>query len=668
MEVAAGQLFFTASMGGTGRELWRTTGDYSSTRIVKDFTNSRNDGSSPRNFVTAGDFVYFTADDGFGEQLWVTNGTAGNAVRLTHSAYGLQSSLVEQLTPSGDLLYFVASDILGRRYLGVSDGTPEGTQGLAWPAGISDPQIHGLMAFGDGVIFTVRDAEQGLFLLQASEQQIDVVQNLGVSWSLPPQFWSSLAHNEPVVWQGHYYFLAYGALGTEIYRSDGTAEGTIPLRSIAPNMGYYAGSLTTTDSALYFIAGQDIPLSPAGLWRTDGTAEGTWHVPGAYAQKLIGVGDKLFFTRPTSWPSTYPLSLGVTDGTPTGTLTLATIHDEHGGSGSPHLKAVAFEGQLYFFGTATDSPHYSSSAALWKSDGTPAGTSASARIGSALPRRVDIAVVDGRILISDSPRVYTSDGTAEGTKVLSDMISIPASIYLLKDSIAALNGHYYFSGYDSTTSSEPFYLQYEVPATVVGRYLFYNQSKFDGNGAGLNDADDGAIAPDKTPYIAGSGIASMSNFSSYSRGINGVMIDIAGLPPAPNPAILTLDDFVFRVGTSNDLTTWTSAPAPVESRSATPRPRPTSPGSRCAGRTTPLPTPGWKSRCSPTDRTGLAEPDVFYFGSRVGDTGVWRSAAAAIDQRGRRTRGPPCTRRQTNRSRACLISIATAWSMRAATP
>ena len=65
-------------------------------------------------------------------------------------------------------------------------------------------------------------------------------------------------------------------------------------------------------------------------------------------------------------------------------------------------------------------------------------------------------------------------------------------------------------------------------AAVVGRFLFYDQSAFDGGLAGVNAADDAAIAPGKTPLLPTDGLATFSSVSSYSRGINGVMVDISG--------------------------------------------------------------------------------------------------------------------------------------------
>src|SRR5262249_39582136 len=101
--------------------------------------------------------------------------------------------------------------------------------------------------------------------------------------------------------------------------------------------------------------------------------------------------------------------------------------------------------------------------------------------------------------------------------------------------------------------------RYAVVATVSGRYVFYNDSFFDGNDpAAAGAADDAAIATDKSALLPGQ-TATGVNLTSYSNGINGVMIDIAGLA---NPAGLSKADFTFRAGIGGDPSTWSAAPEP----------------------------------------------------------------------------------------------------------
>ncbi len=96
-----------------------------------------------------------------------------------------------------------------------------------------------------------------------------------------------------------------------------------------------------------------------------------------------------------------------------------------------------------------------------------------------------------------------------------------------------------------------------VGAWVAGEQIFYNNSAFDANDPAPNPADDAAIATDKTPLLAGQ-TATFANYTSYSRGINGLMIDIAGLAGVPTAA-----DFKFRVGNNNASGNWEAAPAPL---------------------------------------------------------------------------------------------------------
>jgi hypothetical protein len=103
---------------------------------------------------------------------------------------------------------------------------------------------------------------------------------------------------------------------------------------------------------------------------------------------------------------------------------------------------------------------------------------------------------------------------------------------------------------------------YEFRPAVVARRTFYNNSYFDGDDPAANAADDDAIAPDKVALLPGQ-TATFANCTTYSRGINGIMVDIAGLadPAGLTPATLG-SYFTFRVGNDNDPDAWSLAPTP----------------------------------------------------------------------------------------------------------
>lgn len=104
-----GALFFAAA-GPTGNELWQTDGTAEGTSLVRDiFAGTTTNGSQPNDLTVVGDKLYFTADDGIhGPELWSFDGISSTLV--ADIAIGSSGSAPEQLTAVGDVLYFVADD------------------------------------------------------------------------------------------------------------------------------------------------------------------------------------------------------------------------------------------------------------------------------------------------------------------------------------------------------------------------------------------------------------------------------------------------------------------------------------------------------------------------------------------------------------------------------
>lgn len=168
-------------------------------------------------------------------------------------------------------------------------------------------------------------------------------------------------------------------------------------------------------------------------------------------------------------------------------------------------------------------------------------------------------------------------------------------------------------------------IAHQTPAQVVGRQVFYNHSAFDGNDAAATAADDNAIATDKHP-LRSKQTVSPANITSYTRGLNGVMIDVTGLP---SNVTLTADDFAFR-STRGNSATWLPGPTPISVDIR--RGGGVSGGDRVTLvwrdynplDASPLPQAvanGWlEATILANTRTGLAASDVFAFGNLIGDT------------------------------------------------
>ncbi|MBN2474574.1 MAG: hypothetical protein JXB62_08195 [Pirellulales bacterium] len=145
-----------------------------------------------------------------------------------------------------------------------------------------------------------------------------------------------------------------------------------------------------------------------------------------------------------------------------------------------------------------------------------------------------------------------------------------------------------------------------LPATVVGRRVFYRDSAFDE-----------AVAPDKHALLPGQ-TASFANYTSYSRGINGLVVDMDGLPEA---RALGPDDFSFKTGNTSTPNGWAVAPAPT---SITIQPHAGVAGSDRVTIVWPdnaIQNQWLQATVLATADTGLAEHDVFYFGNAVAEAG-----------------------------------------------
>lgn len=214
-----------------------------------------------------------------------------------------------------------------------------------------------------------------------------------------------------------------GTLRSYLWRSDGTREGTFlldPLLQVAipyerdfGDPGEVAGApVALADEAVYFAGcagGED-----CGVWRTDGTVEGTKLLKtvsgsfnGSYPQELTVAGERLFFVRAQQ--------LWTSDGTPEGTTPLQDfpfgfLHPRH---------LVALGNQVLFLAPAAAQ---GAGEELWASDGTAAGTRALTSFAVAEPFKQThfLKVLGDKVyFVADDAthgaEIWASDGTSAGT-------------------------------------------------------------------------------------------------------------------------------------------------------------------------------------------------------------------------------------------------------------
>ncbi len=500
---AGGKVYFAASSGGSGTELWVSDGTAAGTKQLKEINTSTQNGfdpstpyprsSFPQGFTVVGNTVYFAADDGVhGQELWTTDGTAAGTrmvkdlsptvgspdFELTGSPSG--SRLSESIAFNGRL-YFAADDGTIGQQLYVSDGTAAGTVKLTSAAHSANAgsgfqsagEAPGVVAtLGNKLLFGFGDAARGrqLWTTDGTPTGTAVVSAIGPRTS----FWDrALAGPLPVgVVGGRVLFSADdGTAGRQLWATDGTAAGTARLARLNPtDLGSDPQSFLALGSRVLFTA--TAGRGEYCVFATDGTAAptlvkrfdaGTDLRVAANPGRLVRSGGLAYCTLNAGANGR---QLWATDGTPDGTRLLKEVAlsadlSPYGTNPLGLANLTDVNGKLYFTVDLAGTGQQ-----LWKTDGTAAGTGLVKQVNAdtsnpngfgppaAGPIR-DLTANGGKLFFAAdtdaiSGQVWVSDGTAAGTKAVS---AIPAGSFLspaTPDDLTAFNGKVYFTAGDGT--------------------------------------------------------------------------------------------------------------------------------------------------------------------------------------------------------------------------
>ena len=329
-QVANGRLIFTADDGSNGRELWTTDGTPDGTHLLKEINVGPGGSSiSTHSYLDlSGGRVAFSAYDGTSTSYWVTDGTSGGTYRLGGSEFTTDQNEL----PGGRLLIKGEYND-GKTPFYVSDGTVDGTVEINTPPNVSgpppspfffelgadeglfpvDPQNGGVnlpqQQLGDGrLLFSVKTEEireiagsdgtiyetrwsygDQLWVTDGSQGGTQLVQrfNMGNPWpdqsTLPPGYIVIPPAGDQEEFEPHsaphdFFLLPNGKVAlvartaedqSDLYITDGSSGGTFLVSGNVTNVGI---SLPWSDSTVVFVVEQgDAP----GIWRTDGTSNGT---------------------------------------------------------------------------------------------------------------------------------------------------------------------------------------------------------------------------------------------------------------------------------------------------------------------------------------------------------------------------------------------------------
>lgn len=298
-----GTLFFRATDGTNGVELWKSDGTEAGTVMVKDIntTTSAASNSNAANFTSFNNQLYFTASNGTtanGSELWKTDGTTVGTSMVKDINAGTANSNPQLFTViNPTTMLFSATDGVGGVELWKTDGTESGTANV-----IDQP--------GTG-------------------NSISWIENLNGN--------------------AIYSQLVVTTTGRELYKFDGTSLSSSNIIDINSGTGHGVGTTYFKNGNTIYFQGNS-GTTGFELWKTDGTSAGTSSVkdinPGSTGSapiRFASVGNITFFRA--NGPN--GVELWQTDGTEAGTTEVANINPGTGSSTPDQIQSV--NGVLYFF-------------------------------------------------------------------------------------------------------------------------------------------------------------------------------------------------------------------------------------------------------------------------------------------------------------------------------
>ena len=356
----------------------------------------------------------------YGQQLWKTDGTS-NGTLPVYAGGTAPFTFAYGLTEFNGEYYFQANSSNGFE-LWKTDGSAAGTVLVLDINPGTGSAFHyrfaAFTAFNGALYFQANDGVNGYELWRTDGTAAGTV----LLKDINPTPGAGSTPSDFTVFNGALYFSAGdSATGMKLWKTDGTTVGTTPVTelSIATGTSFlpddFSRGFPVFNGALYF-------RGAGGLWRTDGSAAGAVlnediSTAGGWFNEYLYHGFTVFnnVLYVPAEEMAHGREIWRTNGTAAGTALLKDINTENGGRRSDYVfnEFIVFNGALYF--QARDNVN---GYRIWKTDGTADGTVLVKSFGS-WPPASGFRVLNGALYFLANG-LWKTDGTTAGTVLVKD--------------------------------------------------------------------------------------------------------------------------------------------------------------------------------------------------------------------------------------------------------
>lgn len=216
-------------------------------------------------------YLYITTTDGY-QELWKTDGTHAGTVRVKRVQVNRTPYFADPITVN-NIFYFVGNDGKHGNELWRSDGTTEGTYMVKdlRTDDLSAYDFYSLTGFNGEVYFSAVESgnQYALYRSNGTEAGTKKITEM-----------NAIVHYTPFKQQ--LLLFPWGQSGPPtIWSTDGTPQGTHPVKTLEGSASFYEIHDVEVDDAVYFTTGSNCcgeEEFEGELWRTDGTDCGTYEI------------------------------------------------------------------------------------------------------------------------------------------------------------------------------------------------------------------------------------------------------------------------------------------------------------------------------------------------------------------------------------------------------